>query len=90
MAPISPICSAGLPRLILLGGQSLRSGLCASRVWITGQRFLRNRAISRAVVGTMASSRATSLPRLSPKPPFSMKSRCMSITTSAVASGAKS
>src|SRR5947199_2265394 len=37
----------------------------------------------------MAASRLTSLPRASPKPPRSMKSRCMSITTSAVVVGSK-
>src|SRR5947209_2232200 len=35
---------------------------------------------SARTVGTIAASRPTSLPRLSPKPPGSMKSRCMSIT----------
>src|SRR5262245_42861360 len=35
----------------------------------------------------MAASRDTSLPRASPNPPRSMKSRCMSMTTSAVRSG---
>src|SRR2546428_9887876 len=38
------------------------------------------------VVGTMAASRDTSLPRASPKPPRSMKSRCMSMISSAVRS----
>ena len=37
-----------------------------------------------ARAGTMASSSATSLPSVSPKPPGSMKSRCMSMMTSAV------
>src|SRR5437867_3716102 len=35
----------------------------------------------------MAASRLTSLPRASPKPPRSTKSRCMSITISAVVAG---
>jgi len=55
-----------------------------------GQCFRRNSAMSRAVTGTIASSRDTSLPRLSPNPPFSMKSRCMSMTTSAVCVGSNS
>ena len=40
-----------------------------------------------ATVGTIASSRETSLPSAAPKPPGSMKSRCMSMTTSAVRPG---
>src|SRR2546423_8889178 len=36
-----------------------------------------------------ALSRSTSLPKASPKPPGSMKSRCMSITISAVWAGSK-
>ena len=41
-------------------------------------------AISAASGGTTLSSWSTSLPRLSPKPPGSRKSRCMSMTISAV------
>ena len=36
------------------------------------------------MVGMMACSRLTSLPSEAPKPPGSMKSRCMSMTTSAM------
>ena len=81
--------SVGEPRSRLAGGQSERSGRWHSLVWMTGIPAARKPPISRPTVGTMAASRFTSLPRLSPKPPGSMKSRCMSMTMSAVVAGSK-
>ena len=78
---------AGSPRSTLARGASLKSGRWPSRVWITSISLLRAPA-SRALMGaTAAPSRDTSLPSDSPKPPGSRKSRCMSMTMSAVRSG---
>src|SRR6516165_5297355 len=83
MGPASPIRSEGSPRRRLAGGQSDRSALWHSLVWITGTPMARRPSIRRRTVGTIAARRETSLPRLAPKPPGSMKSRCMSMTISA-------
>src|SRR4051812_40516446 len=45
--------------------------------------------MSLRVVGTIAASNAMLLPSVSPNPPGSMKSRCMSITIRAVFAGVK-
>jgi len=83
MGPTSPILRRQSPRSRLAGGQSDRSGRWASRVWITGMPSQRAVASSRAIAGTQACKRLTSLPSASPKPPGSTKSRCMSMTTRA-------
>ena len=51
---------------------------------------LRAASRTRFAGSTAARIGETSLPRNSPKPPGSMKSRCMSIMTSAVVSGSNS
>mmetsp|Transcript_22375 Transcript_22375/g.55280 ORF Transcript_22375/g.55280 Transcript_22375/m.55280 type:complete len:310 (-) Transcript_22375:639-1568(-) len=66
-------------------GQSLRSGRCASRVWITGMEAARAAARTRAAAGMAAIKGDTSLPRDPPKPPGWQKSFCQSIMTSAAA-----
>jgi len=63
----------------LAGGQSDRSGRCDSRVCTTRPPAVRQACSTVWQAGTMASSSDTSLPRVSPKPPGSMKSRCMSM-----------
>ncbi len=78
---------AGSPRSTLAFGASLKSVRWPSRVWMTSIFFLRAPARS-ALIGSMAApSKETSLPSDSPKPPGSKKSRCMSITITAVRSG---
>ena len=87
IGPGAPMRSAGAPRSTLARGASAMSGRWPSRVWMTSMRRSRARSSS-ARHGTMAAlSSETSLPRLSPKPPGSMKSRCMSMMSSAVRSG---
>ena len=88
IGPASPMRSEGAPRSRLAGGQSARSGWCASRVCTTGQPRERQAASSAAIGAMAACSSITSLPSEAPKPPGSTKSRCMSITTSAVRPGA--
>jgi len=78
------------PRTILVGGQSAKSGLCPSRVWITSMPVRRAASSMRLHGPITACSGETSLPSASPKPPGSTKSRCMSIITSAVVAGSKS
>ncbi|MGY4235200.1 hypothetical protein ACVIIW_004147 [Bradyrhizobium sp. USDA 4449] len=74
----------GAPRSTFAGGASERSGKWPSRVWITSMPVSRA-AFSTAPIGfTARASWLTSLPSVSPKPPGSMKSRCMSMITSAV------
>ena len=87
IAPRSPMRRPGLPRRRFAGGQSERSGWCASRVWTIGSPAAEQRDQRGARSGTIAASRDTSLPSAAPKPPGSMKSRCMSMTTSAVRAG---
>jgi len=84
IGPTSPMRSLGWPRLRLAAGQSDKSGRCASRVCSTRPPAERQAARTRLQAGTMADRRDTSLPSVSPNPPGSMKSRCMSMTTSAV------
>ena len=79
------VCLARVPRC----GVCPLSGRCPSRVWRTRIPRLRHQAISSRTVGTIAARRLTSLPSASPKPPGSMKSRCMSMTSSAVVLGSK-
>ncbi|MGY3364507.1 hypothetical protein ACVWZL_001632 [Bradyrhizobium sp. GM2.4] len=77
--------SDGAPRSTFAGGASERSGRWPSRVWITSMPVSRA-AFSTAPIGfTARASWLTSLPSVSPKPPGSMKSRCMSMMRSAVA-----
>ena len=89
IGPGSPMRADGSPRTSLAGGASDRSGRCPSRVCTTRSPMLR--AASRALAGGIAAARSETslLPRLSPKPPGSRKSRCMSMITSAVAAGSK-
>src|SRR6478735_1336345 len=84
-APSSPIRWDGLPRCSFAGGQSERSARWPSLVWMTSMPEALAAASTSASGGTTFCSRETSLPRVSPKPPGSRKSRCMSITTRAVA-----
>ena len=53
-------------------------------MWITIRPAWRAAASSAASGGTTFSELTTSLPRVSPKPPGSRKSRCMSMTISAI------
>ena len=86
IGPASPMRFDGAPRSTLAGGASERSGRWPSRVWITSMPVARA-ASSTALQGpTAACSRETSLPSVSPKPPGSRKSRCMSMMISAVRS----
>ena len=83
-APGSPIRLDGAPRLSFAGGQSDRSGRWPSLVWMTVMPAARAAASRSTSGGTTFWSWPTSLPRVSPKPPGSRKSRCMSMITSAV------
>ena len=74
----------GAPRSIFAGGASDRSGKWPSRVWTTSIPMSRAAASTDAIGWTARASCETSLPSVSPKPPGSMKSRCMSMMTSAV------
>ena len=85
--PGSPIRSDGLPRRSFAGGRSDRSGRWPSRVWMTVIPVSRAAASTRRSGGTTPASWATSLPSVSPKPPGSRKSRCMSMITSATRPG---
>ena len=87
MGPGSPMRRLGWPRSRLAIGQSDRSGRWDSRVCTTGQPFSRQALSSACVGATAARSSDTSLPSDSPKPPGSMKSRCMSMTMSAARPG---
>src|SRR5471032_323332 len=89
IGPSSPMRALGAPRRRLAGGQSDRSAACDSRVWTTNHPLSRAKASSAETVGTICASSDTSLPSDSPKPPGSMKSRCMSMMTSAVVDGSK-
>src|SRR5471030_3148787 len=82
-----PMRALGAPRRRLAGGQSDRSAACDSRVWITNHPLSRASASSAETVGTICASSDTSLPSDSPKPPGSMKSRCMSMMIRAVVAG---
>ena len=84
IGPGSPIRFDGAPRASLAGGASARSGRCPSRVWMTSMPAARAAASAAAQGPTAACSSETSLPSVSPKPPGSRKSRCMSMMTSAV------
>src|SRR5580698_10416463 len=87
IAPGSPIRIDGAPRSTLAGGASAMSGRCPSRVWTISMPSLRAQ-VSSALAGLMAlASSETSLPSVSPNPPGSRKSRCMSIMTMAVRRG---
>ena len=69
-------------------GSRTRSAVCASRVWTIGQPRARQAASSaRDRRDRRLRAGVTSLPSEAPKPPGSMKSRCMSMTTSAVVAG---
>src|SRR6185437_8892162 len=81
--------SVGLPRWSLAGGQSARSGRWPSRVWMTVIPAVRLAASTCCSGGITVRSRLTSLPSVSPKPPGSTKSRCISMITSAVCAGSK-
>ena len=84
IGPGSPMRKEGAPRSTLAGGASDRSGRCPSRVWMTRMPLSRAAASTAAIGFTARASCETSLPSVSPKPPGSMKSRCMSMMTSAV------
>ena len=88
IGPGSPMRSVGVPRWRLAGGQSDRSGLV--RLARVDHRPAA-RAPGREQRGDRRDGRqqrVTSLPSEAPKPPGSTKSRCMSMTTSAVVAGA--
>ncbi len=90
IGPTSPMRSDGSPRGAL-GGRAVGE---VGRVALAGVQDRsspwRGRvAISAATVGTIATTGVRSLPSVSPKPPGSRKSRCMSMTTSAVRAGSK-
>ena len=87
LGPGAPIRRLGSPRLSFAGGQSDRSGTCPSRVWITVIPASRTAARTFCSGGTTACRWLTSLPSVSPNPPGSTKSRCMSMITSAVVAG---
>ena len=87
LGPGAPMRRLGSPRLSLAGGQSDRSGTCPSRVWITVRPTARAVSSTFLSGGTTACRWLTSLPSVSPKPPGSTKSRCMSMITSAVLAG---
>ena len=87
LGPGAPMRRLGSPRLSLAGGQSDRSGTCPSRVWITVRPTARAVSSTFLSGGTTACRWLTSLPSVSPKPPGSTKSRCMSMITSAVVAG---
>ena len=65
-------------------GSRLRSARWPSRVWTTSMPAARAAASTARVGSTTRSSRPTSLPSSSPKPPGSRKSRCRSMMSSAV------
>ena len=77
------------PRASLAGGQSSMSGRWPSRVWMTVIPASRAAESTRWSGSTALHSSETSLPSAAPKPPGSRKSRCMSMTTSAVVSRSK-
>ncbi len=85
IGPGSPMRRLGAPRSIFAGGASERSGEWPSRVCTTSMPMSRAALSTDAIGCTARASCETSLPRVSPKPPGSMKSRCMSMMTSAVA-----
>ena len=84
IGPWSPIPTASPPRRSLEGGASARSGRCPSRVWITGSPARLAASSTRWHGAIVERSSETSLPSISPKPPGSTKSRCMSMIRSAV------
>src|ERR1700735_2600437 len=85
IGPGSPMRRLGAPRSIFAGGASERSGAWPSRACRTSMPSSRA-ALSTDPIGfTARASCETSLPSVSPKPPGSMKSRCISMMTSAVA-----
>src|SRR3954471_11478809 len=87
IGPASPMRLLGAPRSTFAGGASVRSGRCPSRVWTTSIPCLRAPAISAAAGSIALASSETSFPSVSPNPPGSRKSRCMSIITTAVRFG---
>ncbi len=84
IGPGAPMRSAGSPRSTFIGGASVRSGRCPSRVWMTSTPARRAAASTSAHGPTAALRRDTSLPSAAPKPPGSKKSRCISMMTRAV------
>ena len=85
IGPGSPMRKLGAPRSTLAGGASERSGRWPSRVWMTSKPIARAAASTAPIGFTARANWLTSLPSVSPKPPGSMKSRCMSMMSSAVA-----
>ncbi len=77
----------GIAACALGRGQSVRSGRCPSRVWTTVMPSSRAAARTAPTTGIVGASSETSFPSVSPKPPGSRKSRCMSMITSAVVDG---
>src|ERR1700730_3738286 len=86
MGPGAPMRKCGWPRSTLAGGASVRSGRWPSRVWMTSSPRRRAAASTAWQGSTAAASRDTSVPRASPNPPGSRKSRCMAMMISAVRS----
>ena len=90
IGPGSPMRMEGAPRATLAGGASERSGRWPSRVWMTSMPAASRRRQQRACTARSAAcSSETSLPSVSPKPPGSRKSRCMSMMISAADAGSK-
>src|ERR1700723_2918384 len=90
IGPGSPMRRLGSPRSIFAGGASDKSGKWPSRVCTTSISLARAAASTAAIGFTARASCETSLPSVSPKPPGSMKSRCMSMMRSAVADQSRS
>ena len=90
IGPGSPMRRLGAPRAIFAGGASDRSGRWPSRVWMTSMPASRAAASIARQGATALCRRDTSLPSVSPKPPGSRKSRCMSMMRSAVRDQASS
>ena len=90
IGPGSPMRRLGAPRSTLAGGASDRSGRWPSRVWTTSMPLSRAASSTAAIGFTARASCETSLPSVSPKPPGSMKSRCMSMMRSAVVDQSRS
>src|SRR5262245_5780388 len=84
IGPGAPMRRLGSPRSILARGASVRSGRWPSRVWMTSMPSFRAAASKASQGATAACRRETSLPSVSPKPPGSRKSRCMSMISTAV------
>jgi hypothetical protein len=90
MGPWSPIVVLLCPRTFLAGGRSARSGRWPSRVCITCKPADRHAASSFRFGSMVRRNLETSFPSISPNPPGSRKSRCMSMMRSAQCAGSNS